>query len=274
MKKNNLFFTLGEFAKLHDINKRTLHYYDNIGLFSPDCKGENGYRYYTYKQSMELVTILSFREIGMSINEIQNYFKNPSSELFISISNTKIEDIDKTIKRLTSLKKVFLKKNEQLMLSKTVFHGQIDMVELPESYIFMTDLPPELENMDDSKNMKVILDHLKSAWDISTFKISCGSFISLEKIRQEDFSSYDGLYTEIDRYKNQLYTKQKGMYLRGFCVGDWDNIPNIYLKMMQFAKNHNLVLGEYAFERGLNELAISNMSEYITEVTIFCKQKF
>ena len=46
MKKSTKLLTTAEFAKLHDVNKRTLHYYDSIGLFSPAKKGENQYRYY------------------------------------------------------------------------------------------------------------------------------------------------------------------------------------------------------------------------------------
>lgn len=53
-KMKSLYFTAGQFARLHQLNKRTLHYYDDIGLFSPAYKGENGYRYYTYQQSAQL----------------------------------------------------------------------------------------------------------------------------------------------------------------------------------------------------------------------------
>lgn len=44
MKKSTKLLTTAEFAKLHEVNKRTLHYYDSIGLFSPAQKGENQYR--------------------------------------------------------------------------------------------------------------------------------------------------------------------------------------------------------------------------------------
>lgn len=33
MKKNTIKLTTAQFARLHNINKRTLHYYDSIGLF-------------------------------------------------------------------------------------------------------------------------------------------------------------------------------------------------------------------------------------------------
>ena len=54
MPTKSLLFTTGQFARLHHLNKRTLHYYDEIGLFSPAFKGENDYRYYTWQQSADL----------------------------------------------------------------------------------------------------------------------------------------------------------------------------------------------------------------------------
>lgn len=41
----------GEMAKMHDISKQTLIYYDTIGLFKPSEKdNETGYRYYRIEQ--------------------------------------------------------------------------------------------------------------------------------------------------------------------------------------------------------------------------------
>ncbi|MCY8196596.1 MerR family DNA-binding transcriptional regulator, partial [Bacillus spizizenii] len=37
------YFTTGEFAKLCHVKKQTLFHYDDIGLFSPEIKNENGY---------------------------------------------------------------------------------------------------------------------------------------------------------------------------------------------------------------------------------------
>ena len=58
---------------LNGINKRTLHYYDEIGLFSPQFKDDNGYRYYTCFQSVQLELIVTLRKIGLSIEEILRY---------------------------------------------------------------------------------------------------------------------------------------------------------------------------------------------------------
>ncbi len=95
MKENLIYFTAGEFAKFHHINKRTLHYYDSVGIFSPKHKGENGYRYYTYSQSIDLENILALRELNMSIEEIQNYIKNPNALDFLGLAQSATDEIFK-----------------------------------------------------------------------------------------------------------------------------------------------------------------------------------
>ena len=76
MKKEK-YLTIGQFAAMHGINKKTLMWYDEIGLFHPAAiHPENGYRYYNYHQSPVLETILLLRELDVSIKEIQEFMEN------------------------------------------------------------------------------------------------------------------------------------------------------------------------------------------------------
>ena len=68
--EHNKLFTIGQFAAIHGVTKKTLMWYDEIGLLKPAVIGENGYRYYTYFQSPTLETILMLRELNVSIPEI------------------------------------------------------------------------------------------------------------------------------------------------------------------------------------------------------------
>ena len=80
MNKKGKLLTIGQFAAMHGINKKTLIWYDEIGLFKPAViNPENGYRYYNYHQSPILETILLLRELDVSIHEIQNFMKNRSA---------------------------------------------------------------------------------------------------------------------------------------------------------------------------------------------------
>ena len=118
MKKNTIKLTTAQFARLHNINKRTLHYYDSIGLFSPNTKGENGYRYYDLSQSIDFESILMLKELNMSIEEIEDYLGNPAPDKFINLSTTKEQEIDREIKRLKNIKKAIQTKREQISSAK------------------------------------------------------------------------------------------------------------------------------------------------------------
>ena len=62
--EHNKLFTIGQFSAIHGVTKKTLMWYDEIGLLKPAVIGENGYRYYTYFQSPTLEIILMLRELN------------------------------------------------------------------------------------------------------------------------------------------------------------------------------------------------------------------
>ena len=59
------FYTPVEFAKLFNIDKQTLIYYDNQGIFEPAFKKENGYRYYSSDQIVLFSVLLSLRKLNI-----------------------------------------------------------------------------------------------------------------------------------------------------------------------------------------------------------------
>ena len=57
MNQKEKLLTIGQFAAMHGIHKKTLMWYDEIGLFTPAAiHPENGYRFYDYHQSPVLET--------------------------------------------------------------------------------------------------------------------------------------------------------------------------------------------------------------------------
>lgn len=70
--------TVKEISKLTGISVRTLHYYDEIGLFVPTEKSEAGYRLYDDKALETLQEILFFREFDIPLKEIKAVMENPA----------------------------------------------------------------------------------------------------------------------------------------------------------------------------------------------------
>lgn len=99
--KDKYYITIKEFSNLTGIKSQTLRYYAQIGLFSPEYRGENGYRYYTRNQLTTSYLIISLRAIGISIDEIKKYIDIRTPEQLFSLFSMQREHILTEIKKLT-----------------------------------------------------------------------------------------------------------------------------------------------------------------------------
>lgn len=264
MKKEIKSLTTSQFAKLHEVNKRTLHYYDEIGLFCPLTKGENGYRYYDLSQSLDFEYIRMLKELHMSVEEIRQYRKHPEPDSFLKLAETKEKELELEIQRLKSTKKILRAKREQILFCEALQDQEIRLERCKSEHIFV--FPYDFADDD----MTEIFTQLKDIWGIAQMRMGIGSLLSLEKVYNLDFSSYDGIYTiALDKKAGQnCLLKPEGRYLCGYQRGAWDKLPAMYEKMLAYAKAHELKLTGYAYEVGLNDFVISEPEDYITKIMI------
>lgn len=267
------FLTIKEFAKIHNVNTRTLHYYDDVGLFSPKYKGDNGYRYYSYMQGSEFEIILALRELSMSLEEIKAYTKNRSANHLETLLSNKVEEIDKKIKQLKQIKGVLEEKKSNLNILKTVDLNKIELVSCSTEYLFLTSINSEKEI--DEKALNEISNFEKRDNVNRIFNTSYGSMMPVDYLEQGIFDEYSHYFVKIQTPKSKkgLFKKEAGTYIRTFCIGEWSNLPKTYQRILQFAKSNNLKLVGFSYEQGLNEMAINEMSEYVTEIMIECEKR-
>ena len=69
---------VGEVARLAHVTVRTLHHYDEIGLLQPSGRSEAGYRRYSEDDLRRLQQILLFRELGFTLEAIQQMVDDPA----------------------------------------------------------------------------------------------------------------------------------------------------------------------------------------------------
>ena len=70
--------TVKQVSELTGISVRTLHYYDEIGLFKPSKVTEAGYRMYDDSALQVLQQILFFRELDFPLKDIRAIMLNPA----------------------------------------------------------------------------------------------------------------------------------------------------------------------------------------------------
>jgi DNA-binding transcriptional MerR regulator len=64
-------FRITELARNFGLSRSTLLYYDRIGLLPPSGRSEAGYRLYSANDRDRLATICSFRQAGLTIEDIR-----------------------------------------------------------------------------------------------------------------------------------------------------------------------------------------------------------
>lgn len=260
--------TVSQFAKLHNVNKRTLHYYDEIGIFSPDYKGDNGYRYYDYMQGVDFEYIKMLKELNMGLDEIKRYIDNPNEEDFKEIADVKIKEIDQEIRTLNRRREVLEDKLKKLNKCDDVRKkNSVKVIECEEQKFFYT--PFKFEDDD----LKQLISHIKDVWTVDEYCKGIGSFVSVEKIQRGEFEEYDGLFIEMledmeSKNTKNTIIKPKGKYICAYHMGNWDTLPDFYDEIVKYAEENNLTLVGYSFEIGMNDFAISDMEDYITQIMI------
>lgn len=135
--------TIGEFAKLRGVTTETLRYYDRIGLLKPvEVDLKTGYRFYSIIQSEKLGTIKELRQLGMSIEAIQQYFDERHLDKSIEILEERYEALKKKIQELKLLEKSIENKLVHLHAISSVEHlNELQIKELPERRVIVMNQP-------------------------------------------------------------------------------------------------------------------------------------
>ena len=271
MKNKRYLYTTGQFAKLNGINKRTLHYYDEMGLFSPEFKEENGYRYYTCFQTVQLELIVTLRRIGLSIEEILRYQQSPSGASFAGMIAEKKQLIDRSIRELLDTKAFLERKSRKLSLSLDARHGQIERLTLPGQRILLS---APITGAYDDADFAVAGDFSLRLKSIFGLYDNFGSRISAEQVLAGNCHGYDCFFAygsgDTDVYDD---VRPAGSYLRAFCVGGWERLEEVYRGICEFAEKNRLKLWGYAYEEGLNEMSLQRREDYITMITVGCREE-
>lgn len=130
--------SISEFGKIVDIDRKTLIYYDQIGLFTPRIKRENGYRQYHPSQVYELCIIMALADAGLSLSEIKPYTQNRNPDEITAVFKKQIPKLKNRLRRIESVIDMM---EQRIQAVGSVTALQINKVEIsprPESYLYLS----------------------------------------------------------------------------------------------------------------------------------------
>lgn len=266
--KKNKYLTAGEFAKICDIPKHVLFHYDDIGLFQPEYKAENGYRYYSYRQYDTFLVIMNLKKMGMSLKDIKVFLSKRDPSLFLSLLEDKFEEIDSLIEYLKDVKSMmqWMKDSSQEALCHK--DDPISITHLPQRIILCSD---NMENSNNTSFVNFMQEYIQFIKENNiNMQQSVGNMISVEAIRNQDYLNFSYLYVDVDiEIPEKTRVCKERDYICGWHHGPYDTITDTYDQMMAYAMQNNIKLGTFAYEEYLiADIAQMNHNEYVTRILI------
>ncbi|QAA31186.1 MerR family transcriptional regulator [Clostridium manihotivorum] len=261
------YFTTGKFARLCNIDKHVLFHYDEIGLFKPEVINEKGYRYYSYDQYFTIYVILNLKNLGMSLMDIKNYLEQRNPEMLLNLLDEKTLEISEKIKWLQEVQKS-IENLKQLTTDGLESRYDIHLEELPEVVI----LPSHnIENESINDFAGFMEEYVKFCKSLGiTINEYVGSMISVSNLRKSNFLNLSYLYVKADHpIDGQTTVRKKGIYLCGYFKGKYEGFHKLYTKMLAYADEHNITLGEYSYEEYLiSDIAEKHPENYVSKLMI------
>lgn len=117
--EENQIFSVGEICERTGITRKTLFYYDRIGLLCPSERTERqNFKLYDSKKLVRLEEIVSYRRAGLSIREIRELLDNGQAD--------RLEILEQAMERLLKEKD---EKDQEIKNLKSLIEAETDLAE-------------------------------------------------------------------------------------------------------------------------------------------------
>lgn len=139
------YFTTGELAQLCKIPRKTLLYYDKLGLITPEVVDENGYRYYKRSQLFLLQLIITLRQLEVPIARIKDYLAMRSLASYGELFHERIAFFTQEIARLEAMRAELQTELGKLDRIANIELGKITLVHAPKKFLYISNATEKQE---------------------------------------------------------------------------------------------------------------------------------
>ncbi len=273
----NDLFTIGELAKHQNISKQTLIYYDKIGLFLPAyVDPNNGYRYYTAKQIDFLDTILIMKEMGFSLNEIQQHMKNYTIDTSLVALRKQLTVLEQQIAHLRLVRNRLAHRCAQMENVKDfqARNQEPAVKEIHQKYLLYApvDKPWSFREISIATK-KCFSQALKDELPIY---FQTGVIVPYEHILQERYTEAGVAFLPIEKTKRakNIRLLPKGKAACIYHYGTYESVEISYRKLLRFCREQGFEIISDSYEFCINDyISSGDENEYITEIFFYIRDQ-
>ncbi|MDR2570337.1 MAG: MerR family transcriptional regulator [Oscillospiraceae bacterium] len=263
--------SISDFAQFTRTTRDTLLHYDRIGLLSPVQRGENNYRYYSGSQLAIVNVIRTFRQLGMTLEEIRELKDKRTPELTNLVFEQQIGEIDKKIEEWVRARKLLLTLKKAINSSSDVDENKIEIKFLPAEAIILGDLNDYSRNRTDFDTLLTFYHDMSRKYPNLDLNYPVWAMYSQDQLKKRDWSHPDRYYF----YNPEGYEKRPAaLYVIGYMRGGYSPNDELYAKLSDYIDENGYEICGNAYEEyPENEICAINDKDYLIRVMIMVKEK-
>jgi len=266
--KENDFLTIKEFAARTGISESTLRHYDDIKLFQPIKRGENGYRYYSPAQTIMVKLINVLTNLDIPLKTISEMQKTKTPKRMLELFHNQELELNRELFRLQQAYAVLHAYHELIQQGLMVD-------ELSISVKWMSAMTIEMGSV--------------NSFDSGYFYDSFYDFLKLMEERKiSNAYPVGGCYDNVDAFLNQpgqptrffsiapagRDVKEAGEYLVGYTRGYYGRLGDFPQRMKAYAEEHNLSFVDPVYEIYLHdEISVLDLDQFLVQISIPLKKR-
>jgi DNA-binding transcriptional MerR regulator len=266
------YFTIGEFGALFNVSKQTLQFYDKNGVFQPEYRAENGYRYYSFTQIEAFQVLLMLRELDVPLKEIREHLGNPSPERFLTLLDRQRSSLEARMKELQhtlefiDYKRQVTEEGLHAPLRKIVFE------QLRDEYLITTDY----NGADDQRSIQAaVADHFRFCRELGLAEQKAvGAIIPVDSVTEDTFR-YSRFYTLVDPNEvaptagTEPIIDSGGTYIAIYDNQGYENVCQLCNLLLDYAKKNHLWLDDSFYEDViLDDFSVAGYYNYLVKISI------
>lgn len=167
-------YNIKEVAQIFNITTNKLRFYEKKGLVVPERNDENNYRYYNEEDLIRIHTILMYRALNLSVEDIKDIMKNSNKNNMIKHFYKQWEVINDEMHRMR--------------LIKESLEDVMDLIYESEDYNFKEGIIHSAKRLSEIKEIK---DNWKDKWNFDSWAKTYDVSVRADKGSLKLYKNYD-----------------------------------------------------------------------------------
>lgn len=267
MKQNQHLLTISEFSRISEVKRKTLIFYDTIGVFCPKYTAPNGYRYYAHEQIYVISMIQILKELGIPLSKIKDYTADITPGHALSFLKEQQQNLTEKIRSLQSVQGMLEERLVRLEEGTSMDTRTVQLLSFEETLIFQsTPFEADRQAIPD----EIWLDfYLHCKQNHVTFGYPEGYLTAREQLKKQETKTVSRIVAFVKDASLANASIPGGLFATACGPGSLEDTDSIYERLFFFIRENRLeIIGDACEERLIDEVGSSEKKGQITRVRI------